>query len=97
MAEPLTLKKFAEEKRPWRQNIRIYRIGKTAARKHRWRAVGTWYPLLGRDDNWLLYCGLSEDGLITSGKRKGCRRDQRNEPAAPSFAEKEGVSHKFRG
>ena len=33
MAEPLTLKKLAEEKRPWRQHIGIYRIGKTAARK----------------------------------------------------------------
>jgi hypothetical protein len=97
MAEPLTLKKFAEEKRPWRQHIGIYRIGKTAARKHRWRTVGTWYPLLGRDDDWLLCCGLREDGLITGGKCEGCPRDQRNEPAPPSFAEEEGVSHKFRG
>ena len=33
VAESLTLKKFAEEKRPWWQHVGIYCIGKTAARK----------------------------------------------------------------
>ena len=41
VAEPLTLKKFAEEKCPWRQHVGIYCIGKTAARKLGWRTVRT--------------------------------------------------------
>src|SRR4029077_746750 len=41
MTDPPSLKKFAEEKRPWRQHVGIYRIGKTAARKGGRRAIST--------------------------------------------------------
>ncbi len=47
-------------------------------------------------DQSVLAQASSEEELITGGKCEGCARDQRNEPALPSFAEEEGVSHKFR-
>jgi hypothetical protein len=59
VAKPLTFIKFAEEKCPWRQHVCIHRVGKTAARKSRRRAVRAWH-FLACDDNCLLCCCLRE-------------------------------------
>jgi len=53
MAEPLTLKKLAKEKRPWRQYVGIHCVGETAARKSGRRAVRAGH-FFARDDDFLL-------------------------------------------
>src|SRR6266550_744813 len=58
MAEPLALVNFSEEKRPWRQDIGLRCVGKTAAGKSGWRTVSAWHFFTGDDDLLLGNSGL---------------------------------------
>src|SRR5437870_3056729 len=95
MAEPLALKNLAEEKCPWRQYVSIRQVGEPAARKSRWRAVGTGHFLAAHDD--LLLGGnsrLRADRLVASKKKQASACNKRNEVPRGSTA-KVGCDHRL--
>src|SRR5439155_7795331 len=96
MAEPLALKNLAEEKCPWRQNVGLRCVGKAAARKSRWRAVGTGHFLAAHDDLLLGNSRLRADRLVASKKKQASGCDQRDEPPPLHSTRKERFIHKFR-
>src|SRR5205814_5165572 len=63
VAKSLTLKKLAEEKCPWRQDVRIYYVGETAARKLGRRSVRAGHFLVRAGRSW----GCDNDRLLGSG------------------------------